>query len=65
MTTKAMRKEVSELATAKGRKRSGCFMAEGTKCVLDTVEHFEPVHIFATEQWLAEHQLPTAAAAVA
>ena len=65
MTTKAMRKEVADLATTKGRKRSGWFMAEGTKCVLDTIEHFDPVHLFATEQWLAEHQLPAAAAAVA
>lgn len=65
MTTKAKRKEVAELATAKGRKRTGWFMAEGTKCVLDTIEHFNPVHLFATEQWLAEHRLPAAAAAVA
>lgn len=65
MTTKAKRKEVAELATAKGRKRTGRFMAEGTKCVLDTIEHFDPVHLFATEQWLAEHRLPAAAAAVA
>lgn len=65
MTTKAMRKEVADLATAKGRKRTGLFMAEGTKCVLDTIEHFDPVHLFATEQWLAEHRLSAAAAAVA
>lgn len=65
MTTKAMRKNVAELATAKGRKRSGWFMAEGTKCVLDTIEHFDVVHVFATEQWLKEHPLPAAAAAVA
>lgn len=58
MTTKAMRKEMAELATAKGRKRSGCFMAEGTKCVLDTIEHFDLVHLFATEQWLEAHTMP-------
>ncbi len=53
-----MRKEVADLATAKGRKRSGCFMAEGTKCVLDTIEHFDLVYLFATEQWLETHTLP-------
>ncbi len=57
--TRALMKEISSLADAKGRRRSGAFAAEGTKCVLDTVEAFTPRHILATEQWLAAHMLPT------
>lgn len=55
--TNALKKEISSLATAKGRRKSGAFMAEGTKCVLDTIASFKPRYIVATEQWLEEHAL--------
>lgn len=58
--TNALKKEISSLATTKGRRKSGAFMAEGTKCVLDTIASFKPRYIVATEQWLAEHSLAEA-----
>lgn len=58
MTTKAFRREIASLADAKGRRKAGAFMAEGTKCVLDTVEAFAVRHIIATPKWLGEHTLP-------
>lgn len=39
------------LATTKGRKDSGFFMAQGTKCVLDTLPHFSLVALLATANW--------------
>lgn len=61
--TKAMRRDIASLAGAKGRRKLGAFMAEGTKCVLDTVEHFALRRLVATADWLASHPLPAAAAA--
>lgn len=57
MTTKAFRREVASLASAKGRKKLGAFIAEGTKCVLDTLPHFSLRWLIATPAWLAEHPL--------
>lgn len=57
----ALKKEISSLATVKGRRKLHAFMAEGTKCVLDTIESFRPRHIVATEGWLQSHELPRAA----
>ncbi len=54
---------MAALASAKGRRRSCAFIAEGTKCVLDTLDTFELRHIFATETWLSEHPLPSKALA--
>ena len=51
---------MAALATVKGRRHSSAFMAEGTKCVLDTIEAFSLLHLFATETWLTEHPLPDA-----
>ena len=55
--TKALKREIAALATGKGRRRSSTFMAEGTKCVLDTLEHFDLRLIIATESWIIEHPL--------
>ncbi len=54
----ALKKEISSLATAKGRRKHGAFMAEGTKCVLDTIGSFKPRYIVATGEWLEQHALP-------
>lgn len=53
--TNNLRKEIASLATAKGRRRTGLFVAEGTKCVLDTLEAFKARYIIATREWLQEH----------
>lgn len=53
--TNNLRKEIASLATAKGRRRTGLFVAEGTKCVLDTLEAFKVRYIIATREWLQEH----------
>ena len=53
--TKALRREISDLAKAKGRRTSRAFMAEGTKCVLDTMAAFRLRYLIATPAWLAEH----------
>lgn len=55
--TKARRKEIAALADAKGRSRQGAFMAEGTKCVLDTLGAFKLRLLAATEAWLAAHDV--------
>lgn len=55
--TNALRKLTASLAAAKGRRRSGLFAAEGTKCVLDTLGAFRLRYVAATADWLAAHQL--------
>jgi len=55
--TNRLRKMVASLSDAKARKREKCFVAEGTKCVTDTWQHFTCRHLFATAQWIAEHPL--------
>lgn len=59
----ALRKSVASLSRAKSRRESGLFVAEGTKCVLDTCAGFECVRILATPTWYENHH--TEAAAIA
>lgn len=54
--TRARRKEIASLAGAKGRRKHGAFMAEGTKCVLDTLGSFRLRLLVATEEWLADNR---------
>lgn len=56
--TNAVKKETAALAEARHRRRQGAFMAEGTKCVLDTLGYFELRRLFATRSWLDEHDIP-------
>lgn len=46
---------VASLDERKHRKREQAFKAEGTKCVLDTLGHFNLRALYATNEWLAEH----------
>lgn len=39
--TNAQRKAFASLSTAKGRRQTGLFLAQGEKCVRDTLGHFE------------------------
>lgn len=49
--TNALRKLVRSLGEAKSRREHGLFVAEGTKCVLDTAPHFSCRYLFATNKW--------------
>ena len=62
--TNRLRKEFASLDDAKGRRRSGLFVAEGTKCVLELLASFTPRYIFATETWLAENEPGTGGSVV-
>ena len=58
--SKTFMKKLAALDDAKGRRRTGLFMAEGTKCVSDTASAFDLRQLLATEEWLDAH--PTIAA---
>ncbi len=53
--TNRLRKMIASLADSKARRREQCFIAEGTKCVIDTWQHFSPRHLFATARWIEAH----------
>ena len=58
--TNSLRKAVASLDKAKCRRELGWFKAEGTKCVLDTIAHFDVVALLATDAWLSSHRLDIA-----
>jgi TrmH family RNA methyltransferase len=53
--TNKVRKQVASLDDARARKAEGLFVAEGTKCVLDTIAYFKCRMLFATDSWLQRH----------
>lgn len=53
--TNRLRKLVSSLDDARVRREERMFVAEGTKCVLDTLHHFNVRFLFATQAWLDRH----------
>lgn len=53
MLTNNDRKTLASLATSKGRKAQGLFMAQGEKCVADTLGHFTLRRLLHTEGWSA------------
>lgn len=54
--TAALRKDIASLAkNARTRREMQMFVAEGTKCVLDTIHAFECRYIFATSAWIEKH----------
>lgn len=53
--TNKIKKIVSSLDNIKERKAYGLFVAEGTKCVLDMLHHFQLKYLFATPDWLRKH----------
>ncbi len=55
MLTNNIRRTYASLATAKGRRVSGLFMAQGTKCVLDTLPHFAVEALLSTAEWAETH----------
>lgn len=56
--TNALIKETSSLAEVRHRRKLGLFVAEGTKCVSDTLGYFRLQYLFATPAWLEQHPLP-------
>ncbi|MDE6556888.1 MAG: RNA methyltransferase [Duncaniella sp.] len=55
--TKKQIKAVKSLDTLKGRKAENAFKAEGTKCVIDTMDHFRLKGLYATADWITSHPL--------
>ena len=53
--TNARKKLLKSLDTGKGRRQTGLFLAQGTKCVLDTIGHFHADAIYATAEWTEAH----------
>lgn len=51
MLTNNDRKTLASLATPKGRKATGWFMAQGAKCVADTLGHFNLKRLLCTAEW--------------
>ena len=53
--TNNIKKMVASLGSIKGRREENCFIAEGTKCVMDTWKHFSCRYLFATSQWIEKY----------
>ena len=53
--TNSIRKQIISLSEAKHRRALGLFKAEGTKCVLDTIDAFKLKYLVATRQWFDEN----------
>lgn len=53
--TNKIKKIISSLDSSKERRAYGLFVAEGTKCVLDTLHHFQLKYLFATPDWVKRH----------
>lgn len=53
--TNSLRKTFASLSSTKYRRELSLFMAQGTKCVLDTIDFFDVETILATSQWLNSH----------
>lgn len=58
--TKRLLKDFESLDLPKGRRKTGLFVAEGSKCVLDLLPAFKCRYLFASPQWMQEHQGVTA-----
>ena len=58
-------KWVYSLSQKKNRQKERCFVAEGTKCVLDTVGFFKVRFLFATSSWIDGHRAELPCEAVA
>lgn len=52
--TNALRKMISGLGAAKNRRAEGCFVAEGTRCVLEIMGHLPCRYLVVTADWYGE-----------
>lgn len=55
--TNRLIKEFASLDDTKGRRRSGLFVAEGSKCVGELLGTFHARYVFALPSWLAENEV--------
>lgn len=55
MVTAKTIKLIRGLAEHKNRREENLFVAEGSKCVSDTLPGFDPVFLFCTEDWAVIH----------
>ena len=53
--TNRLRKELASLDDVKGRRKTGLFVAEGSKCVLELAASFKPRYVFANAEWIEAH----------
>lgn len=53
--TNNFKKMVFSLGSSKGRREENCFVVEGTKCVMDTIQHFSCRYLLATSQWIDKY----------
>lgn len=58
------RKLYASLATSKGRKATGWFMAQGDKCVRDTLSHFKLIRLLHSPDWDVDKNYESAAVEV-
>ena len=55
MISKNRIKEIKQLELKKYRRRTGLFVAEGHKLVLDLLSAYQPVYFAATDEWLKQN----------
>ena len=55
--SKSKAKELKGLSIKKERDREGLFLAEGNKCVNDTLEAFDLAYLIATKDWIINNSL--------
>lgn len=60
----AGRKLIQSLASVKGRREAGAFLAEGTRCVVDSLPHFGLRALYCTAAWAGEHPAEAAEASI-
>lgn len=53
--TNSIRKQIISISESKHRRALGLFKAEGTKCVLDTIDFFKLKYLVATRQWIDQY----------
>ncbi len=53
--TNSLRKMIHGLGSSKNRRAEGLFVAEGTRCVLETLGLFNCRYFIATQKWVDEH----------
>ena len=64
MISKNQIKYIRQLELKKYRKREGVFVAEGPKVVGDLMRRYQPVAVYATEEWIASTGASTGSATV-
>lgn len=53
--TQRIKKLLRSLSDPKGRRNGQLFIAEGSKCVRDTLPHFKLCYLAALPEWIEEH----------